>query len=110
MAGLRFSGSGKLPGRYAANRCSRIRERISAAAIVMAAACWLVFHYAHKHVAAIHPAKLGQVIEVFASIGAGISIFLGACSVFKVKELKILMQMRSSGKSPDTAETEAWKE
>lgn len=83
--------------------------RITASALFMAAACWLIYRFAHAHAASVQPAKLGQVIEVAAGILGGIAAFLAASWVMKVKELKLLLQM-ASGRTPDSAEAEAWKD
>ncbi|MFH1368294.1 MAG: murein biosynthesis integral membrane protein MurJ [Elusimicrobiota bacterium] len=84
--------------------------RITVAALVMAAVCWLVYHTVHARIEVSHiSAKLGQLIEVSSSIFIGIAAFLAVCWLIKVKELKLLFQMiTSGGRTQDSAEAEAW--
>lgn len=84
--------------------------RITVAALVMSVVCWLTYQSAHSFLLGIHlKGKIAQLIEVFSSIFIGIAAFLFACHLIKVRELKLLFQMLS-GKTPESAEAEAWKE
>ena len=86
--------------------------RITAAALVMAAVCWFVYHSVHNHISSRShlSAKVLQLIEVSSGIFISIAAFLAACWLLKVRELRLLFQMISSGRTRDSAEAEAWKE
>jgi len=85
--------------------------RIMVASVVMAAVCWLIYHSVHDRLDASHISqKIRQLIEVSLSIVISIGAFLATCWLIKVRELRLLFQMVSSGRTENSAEAEAWKE
>jgi putative peptidoglycan lipid II flippase len=80
--------------------------RITVAALIMSVVCWVVYASVHSLTQGVNwPGKIHQLIEVFASILAGMAAYLGMCRVLKVRELTLLYRMVISGQPKSIVET-----